>query len=400
MATTKQLEKDLEGMLYELACLISGKDVELFSTECKTSFRRFTIDEKELFRRLLGKLLQTETNAQGGSERSSSSETSQAFPDQTTRNKDAEEGSISTDTHRGSEGFSSGEASQPSSSPSISSNETTTNDDPEERSISTDTHRGQESFSSGETSQAFPDQTTRNKDAEEGSISTDTHRGSEGFSSGEASQPSSSPSISSNETTTNDDLEERSVSINSISASISQLASTDSGNGEGANSAVETNTPTDGELESTNFVKLQSIIPPYLRQLLIDCIDTPEYFFTLSEPHFTPVGGGVPDAFYRLYQRENCRDLVQIHRRFELRNLFLLVIARKYHTGNRWEWGALDDLSAEIKAQYPQLPTKTPAIRKYLEHYVGLGYAYDKWIQILGDPGYLIALPLQVTETE
>ncbi|CAI7578617.1 unnamed protein product [Penicillium palitans] len=452
MATTKQPDKDLERLLYELACLMSGKDLEIFSAKCKTSFQRLTIGEKELFRRLLGKLLETGTNAQGGSESSSSGEASQPssspsiysvettrndgaaersistdthrgsenssgeasrlssspsiYFDETTRN-DGEEQSVSTDTHRGSENSSSGEASRSSSSPGISSDETIRNDGTEEQSVSTDTHRGSENSSSGEASRSSSspgissDETIRNDGTEEQSVSTDTHRGSENSSSGEASRSSSSPGISSDETIRNNNNEdEQSVSINAIAASTSQLASTESANGEGANSDVETNAPTDSKLKSTNFVKLQSIIPPHLRQLLINCIDTPGYFFTASEPHFTPIEGGVPDAFYRLYQRENCRDLLQIQRRFELRNLFLLIIALEYHTGNRWKWGALDDLSAEIKAQYPQLPLGTPEIRKYLERYVRFGHAYDKWVQNLGDPGYLIALPLKVTETE
>ncbi|CRL19496.1 unnamed protein product [Penicillium camemberti] len=574
MATTKQPDKDLERLLYELACLMSGKDLEIFSAKCKTSFQRLTIGEKELFRRLLGKLLETGTNAQGGSESSSSGEASQPSSspsiysvettrndgaaersistdthggsedssgeasrlssspsiyfdettrndgteeqsvstdthkrsensstgeasrsssgissdetirndgteeqsvstdthrgsensssgeasrsssspgissDETIRNDGTEEQSVSTDTHRGSENSSSGEASRSSSSPGISSDETIRNDGTEEQSVSTDTHRGSENSSSGEASRSSSspgissDETIRNDGTEEQSVSTDTHRGSENSSSGEASRSSSSPGISSDETIRNDGTEEQSVStdthrgsensssgeasrsssspgissdetirnnnnedeqsvsINAIAASTSQLASTESANGEGANSDVETNAPTDSKIKSTNFVKLQSIIPPHLRQLLINCIDTPGYFFTASEPHFTPIEGGVPDAFYRLYQRENCRDLLQIQRRFELRNLFLLIIALEYHTGNRWKWGALDDLSAEIKAQYPQLPLGTPEIRKYLERYVRFGHAYDKWVQNLGDPGYLIALPLKVTETE
>ena len=412
MATTKQPDKDLERLLYELACLMSGKDLEIFSAKCKTSFQRLTIGEKELFRRLLGKLLETGTNAQGGSESSSSGEASQPssspsiYSVETTRNDGAAERSISTDTHGGSED-SSGEASRLSSSPSIYFDETTRNDGTEEQSVSTDTHRGSENSSSGEASRSSSspgissDETIRNDGTEEQSVSTDTHRGSENSSSGEASRSSSSPGISSDETIRNNNNEdEQSVSINAIAASTSQLASTESANGEGANSDVETNAPTDSKIKSTNFVKLQSIIPPHLRQLLINCIDTPGYFFTASEPHFTPIEGGVPDAFYRLYQRENCRDLLQIQRRFELRNLFLLIIALEYHTGNRWKWGALDDLSAEIKAQYPQLPLGTPEIRKYLERYVRFGHAYDKWVQNLGDPGYLIALPLKVTETE
>ncbi|KAJ5533845.1 hypothetical protein N7527_000099 [Penicillium freii] len=226
---------------------MSRKDLEIFSAKCKTSFQRLTIGEKELFRRLLGKLLETGTNVQGGSESSSS-----------------------------------GEASRSSSSPNIYSDETTRNDSAAEQSVT--------------------------------------------------SRSSSSPGISSDETIrNNNNKEEQSVSINAIVASTSQLASIESANGEGANSDVETNAPTDSKLKSTNF----SIIPPHLRQLLINYIDTPGYFFTASKPHFTPIEGGIPDVFYRLYQWENCRDLLQIHRRFELRNLFLLIIALEYYTGNR-----------------------------------------------------------------
>ncbi|OQE10122.1 hypothetical protein PENFLA_c001G04173 [Penicillium flavigenum] len=280
MAAAQQLDKDLERLLCELTCSLSGNEVQFFSAECETCFQRLSIDEKELFRRLLGKLLKT---AQGGLE---------------------------------------------------------------------------------------------------------------------ASQPSACSRTFSEETTRNDNADERPTSTNAILAPVSHSASLENTNDACVDSAVVVDASTDSILAATNFVHVQSIIPTFIRHLLVSCIDTPGYFFTASEPHFSPIQGGVPDAFYRLYQKEGCRDLLEIHRRFELRNLLLLVVDLGYHTGEKWVWGALNDLPAEIKAQSPLLTLTTPEIKKYLDHYVRLGRAYDKWVQMFGDPGYLIALPLMVSETE
>lgn len=48
--------------------------------------------------------------------------------------------------------------------------------------------------------------------------------------------------------------------------------------------------------------------------------------------------------------------------------MLLLVVDLGHHTGEKWEWGALNDLPADIKAQFPLLTLTTPEIKEYLDH--------------------------------
>lgn len=86
--------------------------------------------------------------------------------------------------------------------------------------------------------------------------------------------------------------------------------------------------------------------------------------------------------------KEGYCDLLKIYRRFELRNLLLLVVDLGHHTGEKWEWGALNDLPAEIKAQFPLLTLTTPKVKKYLDHCLTFDGFGDRMSQKLPIPGY------------
>ncbi|OKP10481.1 hypothetical protein PENSUB_4086 [Penicillium subrubescens] len=140
-----------------------------------------------------------------------------------------------------------------------------------------------------------------------------------------------------------------------------------------------------------------------LHNALIKHQGNPQSFFKSTHRIGVQVAGGLTGAFFRLHQKcddiqdEKIRDIyLQMHllyRRLEFRNLFLLAKELGYHTGDRWRRDACLQLAAQIKQKHPSLDAD-----ELLEEYVRLGRAYNKWAEELGGPGYLLILPLTVTE--
>lgn len=151
-------------------------------------------------------------------------------------------------------------------------------------------------------------------------------------------------------------------------------------------------------LLGTNFERCSADVPRSLRKILRDCRSDPEAFF--KELHQTlPRAGSFGIAFCKIRRHKQQSDLRIIHRRFDLRNFYLKVIRSGHHTGKSWRWKAQEELAEEIKNQQ-SLDSSVSQIAEELSSYVELGRGYDAWVQTLGDPGYLIALPPGVSETE
>jgi hypothetical protein len=156
----------------------------------------------------------------------------------------------------------------------------------------------------------------------------------------------------------------------------------------------------DALLHDTNFSRCAVNPPPSVNNLLVRCIENPHHFFTAVTRSSVPGKGGFSAAFCRVYTRQQREDILRIHRRFDLHNLYTLAVRLGYHTGKKWKWGALSKVPGEILSNHPSLDLKEDELKEYLTHYVRIGRGYGRWIEHFGDPGYLIALPLNVTETE
>jgi hypothetical protein len=156
----------------------------------------------------------------------------------------------------------------------------------------------------------------------------------------------------------------------------------------------------DALLRDTNFSRCSMKPPQSVVDVLGRCIKSPHHFFTAVTQVSVPSKGGFPDAFCRVYKSQQRDDILRIHRRFDLHNLYALAVKLGYHTGKKWKWGALRKVPGDILSNYPSLGLEESKIKEHLMHYVRIGRGYGKWVEHFGDPGYLVALPLNVTETE
>lgn len=152
-------------------------------------------------------------------------------------------------------------------------------------------------------------------------------------------------------------------------------------------------------LSNTNFAISTVTIAPSLRHILKRCRRDPKVFFAELCQTF-PTSGGWGAAFCKIRQGEGHADLLKIHRRFDLRNLYLQAVQCGYHTGKSWRWNARVSMAVEIKRQFPSLTASIDEIEKELGHYINLGRGYETWVTEFGHPAFLIALPLDVSETE
>ncbi|CAG8091625.1 unnamed protein product [Penicillium nalgiovense] len=153
-------------------------------------------------------------------------------------------------------------------------------------------------------------------------------------------------------------------------------------------------------LRDTNFSRCAVKPPSSINDVLTQCIKNPHHFFTAVTRVSIPSKGGFPDAFCRVYKGQQRENILRIHRRFDLHNLYTLAVELGYHTGKKWKWGALNKVPGEILYNHPSLGLTEGKIKEHLIHYVRIGRGYGRWIEYFEDPGYLIALPLNVTETE
>ncbi|KAK2805514.1 hypothetical protein FQN50_006138 [Emmonsiellopsis sp. PD_5] len=122
------------------------------------------------------------------------------------------------------------------------------------------------------------------------------------------------------------------------------------------------------------------------------------FFEALSRQFHTNRGIGA--TYFRIRQGEEKDILLQILRRFQLREMYLYAVRYRYHTGKSWRNNGILALAKEINSQCPYLQDSVAEVAKQLQHYVELGRGYDTWVVELGHPGYLFAMPLEVSETE
>ncbi|OJD28185.1 hypothetical protein ACJ73_00422 [Blastomyces percursus] len=121
------------------------------------------------------------------------------------------------------------------------------------------------------------------------------------------------------------------------------------------------------------------------------------FFAALSQA--LPIDGGLVAAYCKLRRCEAKKDILKIHRRFDLRNFYVLAVKYGYYSQKGWRRGAREVLAQEIKAQYPSSGS-VEEIGKSLRLYVELGRGYDAWVTEFGLSGCLVALPLEISETE
>ncbi|KAJ5240669.1 uncharacterized protein N7469_002260 [Penicillium citrinum] len=112
------------------------------------------------------------------------------------------------------------------------------------------------------------------------------------------------------------------------------------------------------------------------------------------------MSAGLKSAFFEIYYEREDAELLEIYRRFKLRNFYLLAVDLDYHTGERWCRKASTKLARELAQKQPPLDAKEADLKRCLDDYVRLGRKYDRWATELGGQGYLIALPLDITERE
>lgn len=161
----------------------------------------------------------------------------------------------------------------------------------------------------------------------------------------------------------------------------------------------ESNVTENGSLSGTNFKNSSVTIRRPLCEILRRCKRDQKAFFEELHQNL-PTSGGFGVSFCRIRQTGQRSDLLAIYKRFDLRNLYLRAVHFGYHTGKSWRWNARKQLAAEIKDENPRIPTSLDQISEELHYYVELGRGYEAWVEKLGHPGYLIALPLDVSETE
>ncbi|OQD77382.1 hypothetical protein PENANT_c108G00526 [Penicillium antarcticum] len=153
-------------------------------------------------------------------------------------------------------------------------------------------------------------------------------------------------------------------------------------------------------LRGTNFETCSITLSHQLGRILKECSVDHSHFLRDVDESCLPNGGGFTNAFYKMHKRREKRDLCKIYQRFECLNLYRLAVGLDYHTGREWKWSAVDDLAEEIQIQYPHELFAKDKVKTRLKKHVRMGRRYNIWAEHLGNLGYLIALPLQVTPTE
>ncbi|PGG94972.1 hypothetical protein AJ80_10067 [Polytolypa hystricis UAMH7299] len=145
-----------------------------------------------------------------------------------------------------------------------------------------------------------------------------------------------------------------------------------------------------------DIVKIE--IPDGLKHFLSSCVVDHSVFFgkTESDSHPYKTAGAL---FHKISRDETQEDILTITRRFDLRALFRFALAGNYHTGRSWRTTGCHRLAEYI---HHRLPTSggITEIENKLAKYIPIGLGYDHWAVALGDPSYLLILPLEVSETE
>lgn len=105
-------------------------------------------------------------------------------------------------------------------------------------------------------------------------------------------------------------------------------------------------------------------------------------------------------AYKKIRMNETVSEILTIRRRFQLRNLYLSVVNANYHTGKSWRHDGSLQLATNIKNEDSSIAETVEDIKKTLEIRIELGIGYNYWVSELGEPGYLILMPSNVSETE
>ena len=148
------------------------------------------------------------------------------------------------------------------------------------------------------------------------------------------------------------------------------------------------------------FSNCRVMMSPKLHEVFSLCIANPQKFFDEINRDHNQTREGIPGAFLDIYDQDGCAELSALYRRFKLRNIYRLAVDLAYHTGDRWRRDAALQLAKEIKSRQPAPALEEKEITQRLEDYVRLGRKYNMWATGLGGPGYLLALPLDITERE
>lgn len=151
-------------------------------------------------------------------------------------------------------------------------------------------------------------------------------------------------------------------------------------------------------LESTNFKIHRVSISPWLREVSGRWLKDSTGF--CSKICRNPRAVGLASAFLQIYDQQKDAEVLALYRRFQLRNFYLLAVELDYHTGERWCRNASSDLAKQIRKQRLSLEVGQEKLKSHLDKFVRLGRKYSRWATELGGSGYLLAMPLNITERE
>ncbi|KAJ5366676.1 hypothetical protein N7541_000617 [Penicillium brevicompactum] len=233
-----------------------------------------------------------------------------------------------------------------------------------------------------------------NKNADQSSDSDDQSSNNDDQSSNNDDQSSNNDDQSSN----NDDQSSNNDDQSSNNDDQSSNNDDESSNSEKSKKTQRNSQHRD--LDNTNFTNRRVSISPRLQEVLTRYMRDPRDIGSKIRRNPTQTAGGLPSAFLEIYDRGGDAELLALYRRFELRNFYLLAVDLDYHTGERWCRNASSDLAKQIKSQRPSLGLEQDELKECLNKFVRLGRKYGRWATELGGPGYLLAMPLGITERE
>ncbi|KAG0158338.1 hypothetical protein PDIDSM_5851 [Penicillium digitatum] len=159
-----------------------------------------------------------------------------------------------------------------------------------------------------------------------------------------------------------------------------------------------------GDLGNTSFANSPILISSKFSDIFAECMQNPQTFFSEIGRDLTRATDDMPDVFFEIHDEDKNTgiraELCVLYRRFKLRNFYLLAVRLDYHTGERWCRNASSQLANEIRKKYPSRSLGDDDLKQCLDDYVRIGQKYNRWAEELGGPGYLLALPLEITERE
>ncbi|GBF66302.1 hypothetical protein TMEN_9022 [Trichophyton mentagrophytes] len=111
--------------------------------------------------------------------------------------------------------------------------------------------------------------------------------------------------------------------------------------------------------------------------------------------------GTAGEIFSRIRLDEDSRDTLMIRRRFDLRALYQFAVSQGLHTGKSWRNNGSQRFALVICNDLLRHGDKeVNAIMEKVRDYVYLGQGFHLWAEKLGGPGYLLIMPLELSETK